>query len=444
MFVLSTQVRLLEAIRAKNSQLQQVSRPSKDTGGAHMPLVEAGTGTLLGDPTPIAKAEAETLFQDPTHEIEASGAFTSSLLHSTAKESSSTIREPSSTTKEPSSTIKEHSSTIKESIAAVDNQNIEAHSKGEKHVTKVTTKGKFSFDFPDFKILFQGNKDKGKAGLNESAVTDEHASGNHDAFASHFTSPSSPMPSTSKPSPSLSAFTNDAYGTASSSVGAISTEDIEAKSAAAFLLYQSSKAAKNDIFSPLTNKLSTIGVAAAAVALSAAGLELGEAGLTGGWLEEITAMATVATEGSGGGALGFILGPMAVFTAVPSAVAVKLWRSNTDKAYKKEKVDIMSAKILEKNRINEEKKKVEEEREKALQSSIKEKEIERLTKEVKDLEDKEILQKKNKLKAENEIIAQKKLREELQVSKDNEERNAKELLRAAEGSEIPQNIGGHE
>jgi membrane-associated HD superfamily phosphohydrolase len=315
----------------------------------------------------------------------------------------------------------------------VDNPNIEAHNKGGSHVTKVTTKGKFSFDFPDFKILFQGNKDKEKAGANES-VTDEHASSNHDAFASHFTSPSSPMPSTSKPSPSLSAFTNDAYGgggsTASSS--AISTEDIEAKSAAAFLLYQSSKSAKNDVFSPLTNKLSTIGVAAAAVALSAAGLELGEAGLTGGWLEEFTAMATVAAEGSGGGALGFILGPMAVFTAVPSAIAVKLWRSNTDKAYKKEKDAIMNAKILEKNRINEEKKKVEEEREKALQSQIKEKEIERLTKEVKELEDKEILQKQNKIKAENEIIAEKKLREERQISKDNEERNTRELSQPVE------------
>jgi hypothetical protein len=103
-------------------------------------------------------------------------------------------------------------------------------------------------------------------------------------------------------------------------------------------------------------------------------------------------MATMAAEGSGEGALGFILGPMAVFTAVPSAIAVKLWRSSTDKADKRGKEDILNAKISEKNRINEEKRKVEEAREKVLQLQIKEKEIDRLTKEVKELEDKQILQ----------------------------------------------------
>jgi hypothetical protein len=47
-------VRLLEAIRVKNSQLQ-VSRASKDAGGTHMPMAEA-------------KADAETPFKDPTNE----------------------------------------------------------------------------------------------------------------------------------------------------------------------------------------------------------------------------------------------------------------------------------------------------------------------------------------------------------------------------------------
>lgn len=378
-------MRILEAIREKNLELEEargsVRSSSSLSHAATVTEAEALAGEALYENKAMNKDS--DLIADSIVQLYADGNVTHEMVNSLS--TSPVIIAPSHH-HPPIMAADDYS---KSNIHLKDSNSKHLHGEESKHLSGIatTSRGKFSFDFPGFEFFFGGKKDKDKNFYsNESEIVEHDVSGSREAFAAgaHTPSTSPSFTSTSmKSSSAVSAFTNDAYGGG----GGFSMEDVETKSATAFLLYSSSKKAtdKNDIFSPLTNKLSTIGVAAAAVALSAAGLHTevgsaaGEAFGMANYMElikEITTIgSTIAAESSGGGALGFILGPMAVFTAVPSAIAVKVWRSKTDEADKKEKDAIMSIRISEKLRINEEKKMIEEEREKMVQLQIKEKEI---------------------------------------------------------------------